>query len=313
MIEIEVQKAFQGDCIWIRCLSEKNTNIVVDAGPSTFSAGFISLIEKIKNNKEKVNLLIFSHIDDDHTRGSLRYLQTEKEQIIDKVWINGYGTSVYTTMQEHSPNNISDLTSLIEKKEIPIEYPISEGKEFDFSGGKIKVVGPTENEIITVAEMVKEVAEHGSKTYFCDIDEIIDKYRPDPTPTNRASIIFVLEFEEKKLLFPGDSTSENILRAINTYYPGDKFDLVKLPHHGSPRNISREMIRQIKSENYIISTNKKVDKATFKRFIEEQEHTKLMTNYDWWTQGYFTNDDILKYIDTNKIIMQYIGDKKIIL
>lgn len=115
------------------------------------------------------------------------------------------------------------------------------------------------------------------------------------------------------MLFPGDSTSENILRAINTYYPGDKFDLVKLPHHGSPRNISREMIRQIKSENYIISTNKKVDKATFKRFNEEQEHTKLMTNYDWWTQGYFTNDDILKYIDTNKIIMQYIGDKKIIL
>ena len=35
MIEIEVQKAFQGDCIWIRCIAKKNVNIVVDAGPST--------------------------------------------------------------------------------------------------------------------------------------------------------------------------------------------------------------------------------------------------------------------------------------
>ena len=39
MLELEVQKAYQGDCIWVRCIAEKNTNIVIDAGPSTFASG----------------------------------------------------------------------------------------------------------------------------------------------------------------------------------------------------------------------------------------------------------------------------------
>ena len=47
MVEIEVQKACQGDCIWLRCVAEKSVNIVIDAGPSTFAAGFKNLIDKI--------------------------------------------------------------------------------------------------------------------------------------------------------------------------------------------------------------------------------------------------------------------------
>ena len=62
MIEVEVQKACQGDCIWVRCIAEKNVNIVIDAGPSTFTAGFKNLIDKIEGNKERIDLLVFSHI-----------------------------------------------------------------------------------------------------------------------------------------------------------------------------------------------------------------------------------------------------------
>ena len=85
MVEIEVQKACQGDCIWLRCVAEKSVNIVIDAGPSTFAAGFKNLIDKIAGNKERIDLLIFSHIDDDHIRGCIRYLQDEGKKIIDKV------------------------------------------------------------------------------------------------------------------------------------------------------------------------------------------------------------------------------------
>ena len=66
MIEISVQKAKQGDSIWIRCLSDENVvNIVIDAGPSTFQNGFKNMVKEIKEKKERINLLIFSHIDDD--------------------------------------------------------------------------------------------------------------------------------------------------------------------------------------------------------------------------------------------------------
>lgn len=178
----------------------------------------------------------------------------------------------------------------------------------------IRVIGPTEKEVLNVAEKIEKrnkMQEHASDLFLGNIDEAVDEYKSDTSETNRASIIICVEFENKKLLFSGDSTSENILRAINKYYACDEFEIVKLPHHGSPRNISRELIKQIKSERFIISTNKRVDKVTLRRFLEEKENTEFLLNYDWWSNGYFTNDDRKKYIDTNKIVMRYIGEEKI--
>lgn len=316
MIEVEVQKAYKGDCIWVRCIAEKNTNIVIDAGTSTFAVGFKNLLDKIKENKERIDLMVFSHIDDDHIRGCIRYLQNEGEKIIDKVWINGVGTNVYSNMQEHSANNVSDLVSLIKEKGIPIESPVFEGKEYIFCGGVVRVIGPTEAEVMAVAEKIEKsnkMQEHSADSFLGNIDEAVDEYKPDMSETNRASIIIVVECEDKKLLFTGDSTSENILGAIDKHYACDEFEIVKLPHHGSPRNISRELIKRIKSNRFIISTNKRIDKVTLRRFVEEKKFIELMINYDWWTNGYFTNDDRKKYIETNRIIMKYIGEEKIIL
>lgn len=315
MIEIEVQKARHGECIWIRCSGEKKVNIVIDAGPSTFAAGFKNLINRIVSNGERIDLLVFSHIDDDHTRGCIRYLQDAGEKIIDKVWINGFGISVYSNRQEHSANNVSDLVDLFNKDGIPIEYPIFAGKKYECNGVDINVIGPNEADILFAAVKIDSSRgrEHASDVYVGNIDEVIDEYKPDMSETNKASIIMVVEFENKKILLTGDNTSENILEALDKYCIRGEFEIVKLPHHGSPRNISKELIKRIKANRFIISTNKRIDKATLLRFIEEKESTELLINYDWWSNGYFTNSDIEKYINTNKMVMRYIGDEKIIL
>ena len=249
MIEIEVQKASHGDCIWIRCIGERNINIVIDAGPTTFAAGFRKLIEKISDNKEKIDLLVFTHIDDDHIRGCTKYFNSNGEKIIDKVWLNGEGTSVYLNIQEHSVKNVRSLVDLLKKENIPIEQPIMEGSEYVFMGGKVKVIGPTESEIMAVAnriETAEKIQEHSSHCYVGNIDDAVDVYERNTSITNRASLILVIEFDEKKLLFLGDSTSENVLDAINKYCKNDQFEIVKLPHHGSHRNISRKLIRELK-------------------------------------------------------------------
>ena len=59
MVEIEVQKACQGDCIWLRCVAEKSVNIVIDAGPSTFAAGFKNLIDKIAGKNRFVDFFTY--------------------------------------------------------------------------------------------------------------------------------------------------------------------------------------------------------------------------------------------------------------
>lgn len=311
MIEMKVLQARQGDCIWIRCISDRIVNIVIDAGPSTFKKDFINLVEEIENCSEKIDLLIFSHIDDDHIKGCIQYFKKNDKTIINKVWINGSGSSVYSDGQEHSVNNISDLVSLLKQKNISMETPILEGKEYSFNGGRIKVIGPKRGTMLKVAEKIEKQMEHSGGKYIGDISHVEDIYEADSSDTNKASIIAVLEFEDKKILFTGDSTAENIIEAVNKYYPQEKFVIVKLPHHGSSHNISRELIKKLNTDQFIISTNKIVEKVVLYRFGEERKNTELLCNYDWWKKEYFTENDIKEYINTKRIVMKYIGDEKI--
>lgn len=83
--------------------------------------------------------------------------------------------------------------------------------------------------------------------------------REDTSKTNRASIAFVLELEDKKILLLGDATSEVVIEGIKAYKKKNKipletkiyFDAIKVPHHGSNVNLSKELLKHIDSPNWI--------------------------------------------------------------
>ncbi|UPT69017.1 MAG: MBL fold metallo-hydrolase [Sphingobacteriales bacterium JAD_PAG50586_3] len=79
----------------------------------------------------------------------------------------------------------------------------------------------------------------------------------DTTPTNGSSIAFVLQIQEKKLLFLADAHPNLILESLNEYQKNDVifFDIIKVSHHGSMNNISKQLLDKIDSEKYIFSTN----------------------------------------------------------
>lgn len=72
----------------------------------------------------------------------------------------------------------------------------------------------------------------------------------DNREANRSSIAFMLEYEGVKLLFPGDCPiqllQENLPKVI---------DIVKLPHHGSEKDINKEFISNTEVSYYILSTD----------------------------------------------------------
>lgn len=76
----------------------------------------------------------------------------------------------------------------------------------------------------------------------------------DTSITNGSSISFIIEYRGKKLLFLADAhpdiISNNISNLEEKY-----FDLVKLSHHGSKKNISENLIKNLNSEIFLISTN----------------------------------------------------------
>lgn len=305
-IEITLAKVFDGECIWIRYGVKEVVNIVIDSGPSKSWNEFKNIIEEIKKNNERVNLLILTHIHDDHINGFRRYLTYSKDKMIDKIWINGDKTSFYNN-QVHSVGNIGGLIEKINSKAINLVTPILAGMKEFIGEGHITVITPEKEDMIEVATEIKKASTHSKKNIdLRDIDEIIkdDKYTSDPSILNKASISFILSYNNKNIAFLGDAHGECIIYGINEYWNKGEIHLAKLPHHGSKKNVSIDLLNSLKCNKYIICHQNKVYKETISRIAKTNDIANVYCNYNWWSDNYFTNNDIDKYIKTKKLNLE---------
>lgn len=78
-MEVYLIQAGLGDCILVRCgKGTKKVNILIDSG--TKKEYFCQALNLIKTNQEKIDILVFTHDDNDHIRGAYNLLkQLEKE------------------------------------------------------------------------------------------------------------------------------------------------------------------------------------------------------------------------------------------
>lgn len=121
----------------------------------------------------------------------------------------------------------------------------------------------------------------------------------DNTATNGSSIAFVLQVQNKRILFLADAHPSLIVQSLNEYQNEGTiiFDLIKVSHHGSFGNISRELLNKIDSERYLISTNGQQhghpDKETIAHIITRKAdfHRKLYFNYITANSKYFDRKD----------------------
>jgi len=132
------------------------------------------------------------------------------------------------------------------------------------------------------------------------LEELLKRpFNEDDTATNGSSIAFVLQVQNKKLLFLGDSHPCLIVHSLNEYQNEGTiiFDLIKVAHHGSFGNISRELLNKIDSKRYLISTNGQKhghpDKETIAHIITRKAdfHRKLYFNYITANSKYFDRKD----------------------
>lgn len=121
----------------------------------------------------------------------------------------------------------------------------------------------------------------------------------DNTATNGSSIAFILQVQSKKMLFLADAHPGLIVQSLNEYQNEGTiiFDLIKVSHHGSFGNISRELLNKIDSERYLISTNGQKhghpDKETIAHIITRKAdfNRKLYFNYITANSKYFDRKD----------------------
>ncbi|MCD7806436.1 MAG: MBL fold metallo-hydrolase, partial [Lachnospiraceae bacterium] len=128
MMEINMLPVNNGDCIHIRFSDSFGIhNIVVDSGPSTAKRKFRSLLYHIYESGEVIDLLCFSHIDDDHIRAAAQIIPEEKyvdQSFIKTLWLN-IGKDVPLRQEpknylELSVHNASELYSPLKRANISV-------------------------------------------------------------------------------------------------------------------------------------------------------------------------------------------------
>lgn len=329
-IDIKMFPAKSGDCFFIE-FSKEDFRILIDGGyAETYHESLCPFLKKLNIKGKHINLMIISHIDQDHINGIKALLQdngnAQQPNIIsiDEVWFNGFRHSNVLREQKAVPfyeNNILQMLanqnsfSSNEDGSYDISFTqgdsvaellirnnynwntsvngraicVDETEQVQFGNVIIQILNPTQAILNELAEnwiaflkskckpviindnhlfddafegayinehddwvtIVKEISynngiqEYDWKTLAEQQDEIMDTKL-----SNCSSIAVLISYNNMTLLFPGDCAIDR----FKEHLP-DKIDIVKLPHHGSGKNITKEFIQQTDVAYYLMSTD----------------------------------------------------------
>jgi hypothetical protein len=129
-----------------------------------------------------------------------------------------------------------------------------------FGNLTLTVVGPTESNLDNLrAEWLQWLDDHEGGITAGDFRVMANADKSIP---NLSSICVLAEAQGKRVLLTGDQRSDFILegleaRGLLDQAGGAHFDLLKAPHHGSDRNITRTFFKKITADIYVFSANGK--------------------------------------------------------
>ena len=144
----------------------------------------------------------------------------------------------------------------------------------------------------------------------------------DKSPFNLASIVCVVKYKRKTILLTGDARDDDIIEGLTEAKlmktRGVKFDILKVPHHGSSRNMSVEFFKKVKANTYIFSgdgTHDNPDASTLDMLLEaskrrRKEFTVMFTNLEGKHSLTQTVKDFKKRIQDENRNIKVIGIDK---
>ena len=258
-MKISFLKAHYGDSIHIE---HKAHHVIIDGGPQCDELN--AIIKDIIDKQEVIDLLVITHYDEDHILGIYKILKelscsVSLKDVVKAVWFNATklglnGNNHYLSAQqavgmaELLVKNDINWISLLKKK---TKYNLDDTVWIEvLYGGEVYTPQP-EGQFLSSERC-------DWMTSFKELEPFINDDVPDDSPTNSQSIILVLHDGERQILLSGDATPGKLYDALCQYiHDGNSnhFDLIKLPHHGSYRNITKEILNLVVCNDYIVSTN----------------------------------------------------------
>lgn len=299
-MNLEVLPARKGDCLIVR-LTDGATErlILVDGGPAgvwgdDLKERLLELQEeRAPGGKLVIDLLVVSHVDDDHINGIIRLLEAidadDFPVEIGEIWHNSFdlilgndqtaagatGTVLASTSPgaasfvEDEDEGLRDaalvlasvaqgnrVRSLAAKLAIPINLIAGGGLIMADApahvhrvlGADIVIEGPLRADVQALqTEFDKWLRDNGPQASTASLLAALE----DTSAANLSSLVLSIEAGGKRLLLTGDARSDRFLEVM-----GDSphvYDIVKMPHHGSDRNVDEAFFREVIGTTYVFS------------------------------------------------------------
>lgn len=297
-MEIKFLKAGRGDSI---LLSSKGENMLVDGGDD--SAHLFRELDEIYKNGQCLNYLIITHHDSDHIKGILDlFIEIKNGRFGDP---KEFVKEVFFNSARNINGSMKTSNMLSYKQAYEVENYIAElGLNFhklliDTSEkivlGELEIQCLSPNQEILDAYLEKTpsgyLSSYSSGDWKKSLEELspfIDDQSLDTGLANLTSIVLLVKGKNTVGLLTGDITPKRFRILAEKLYQENSckrvhLDFLKLPHHGSHRSITKDIISKFDCDKYVISTNGNnnflPNKKTFLKVINYQAEKGKMLHF----------------------------------
>lgn len=314
----EFLPAFKGDSFLIHGGTEDEpVLILVDGGPKgTYQQHLRKRLMALREERELddftplvIDLVIVSHVDDDHINGIVDMFREMRERVMaDKaplfevrgLWHNSFdeiigndevtaeaaqfGAASFAPLIEEAEgqeevdaalilqsiaqgNELRDLATSDE-----LQIPINEGFDGliqtetgalttrELGGIRFTIVGPRRDELADLQAMHDEWLQDRKKKGKPITPGSMLQSLTDESVPNLSSIVLLAERDGSRALLTGDARSDFVMKGleeIGLVDPGGELqvDLLKMPHHGSDRNVDEDFLRRVAAPKYLFTGN----------------------------------------------------------
>ena len=309
IFSLDVRRARKGDCLILHYGTKAKPGLVlIDGGPAQVYGpqlkprlGEIRKAQRLAESEPlTVDLLMVSHIDDDHINGILELThelvdaKAARRPLPIKVlnfWHNTFDDIIAGNPDElvasikasfgpaslagepntegldpHTAKVLASVGQGLRLRDDARALGLRINSEFggklikastrrpkDLPGGlKLTVAGPMEDELLALQKAHAAFLEKAKKN-----KEAVASFT-DSSVANLSSIVVLAEANGKRMLLTGDARGDKILlglEKIGLLRPGGKMevDVLKMPHHGSDRNMEKIFLERVVADHYVFS------------------------------------------------------------
>jgi hypothetical protein len=290
VFSLEVLRARHGDALLLHYGDAQTPRLsLIDGGPgATFGDALQPRLQALRGNQPQlaVDLILVSHLDDDHIGGILGITgdllqdpQVAPWLTTKAIWCNTFADladdtdNILATTQAPSQEaghvvSVGQgraLAAQAEQLGWPINKPFKPLVQApDKGGSRIPLDGSTD--LLVVSPRTDQIA--GLRKEWIKQMKRIKKKEASPaevaayldkSPYNLSSIVVLARQGGHSMLLTGDGRGDHILAGLDaagvTTQGKLHVDILKVPHHGSIRDVDTDFFERITADHYVISAN----------------------------------------------------------